>query len=202
MASSGEKPSSRKWCSASRRRMPFFATMPITMIIPIKEATLNVVRVTRSASKPPKVESNADARMAAGAENVRNSNGSNATSKIRALQASGDLNDTLKILAPNFRLPRFRGERGQRTERSRAAGGTGDQGIAHAVEGRTALLGKADANRICAIVENHGRGRRLAFQNGGGVQCDFFRREPGAGSNSRIHLICNGGTASGVFDAV
>src|SRR5260370_33023160 len=68
MASSAEKPSSRKWSSASRRRMPFFATMPITMIMPMKEATLNVVRVTRSASKPPKVESNAEARMGAGAK--------------------------------------------------------------------------------------------------------------------------------------
>src|ERR1700676_1008185 len=90
-------------------------------------------------------------------------NGSDATAKIRALQASGDLNNTLKIFAPNFRLPRFGDERGQRAERSSAARGTGDQSIAHAVEGRTTLFGKADADRIRAIIENHGRGRRLAF---------------------------------------
>src|SRR6266550_9437685 len=129
-------------------------------------------------------------------------NGSDATAKIRALQASGDLNNTLKILSPNFRLPRFREERGQRAERGCAAGGTGDQRIAHALERRTALLGKTDTNRVCAIIENHGGRSRLAFQNGGGVQCDFFRREPGAGSDSGIYLIRNGRTAGGVFDAV
>ena len=48
-------------------------------------------------------------------------NGSDATAKIRALQPSGDLNNTLKIFAPNFRLPRFRDERGQGAERGRAA---------------------------------------------------------------------------------
>jgi len=31
-------------------------------------------------------------------------NGGDATAKIRALQASGHLNNTLKIFAPNFRL--------------------------------------------------------------------------------------------------
>src|SRR5260370_30846219 len=128
-------------------------------------------------------------------------NGSDATAKIRALQASGDLNNTLKILSPNFRLPRFRDERGQRAERGRAAGGTGDQGIAHAVEGRTALLGKTDTNGIRAIIENDGGRRRFAFQNGGGVQCDFLRREPGAGSDSGIYLVCDGRTAGGVLDA-
>ncbi len=60
--------------------MPFFATMPITMIIPMKEDTLKSVRVMRSATKAPKVESNAEARIATGAANVRNSNSSTAKS--------------------------------------------------------------------------------------------------------------------------
>ena len=50
--------------------MPFFATIPITMIMPMKDATLKVVRVTSSATNAPKVESNADARIAIGAEKV------------------------------------------------------------------------------------------------------------------------------------
>jgi len=39
-----------------------FATMPMTMIMPIREATLNVVPVTSSARNPPKVESSATPR--------------------------------------------------------------------------------------------------------------------------------------------
>src|SRR6267143_3765515 len=42
-------------------------------------------------------------------------NGSNAAAKVRSFQARGDLNKTLKIFAPNFRLPRLRDDRGQRT---------------------------------------------------------------------------------------
>src|ERR1700674_2913378 len=129
-------------------------------------------------------------------------NGSDATAKIRALQASGDLDNTLKIFAPNFRLSRFGDERCQRAEGGRTAGGAGHERIAHAVERRTALLGKADANRICAIIENYGRCRRLASQYGGGVQSDFLRREPGASSDSGIYLVRHRWTAGGVFDAV
>src|SRR2546428_12303880 len=73
MEFSAERPRARKRCSASRSRMPFFATMPMTMIMPMKEATLNVVRVMRRASKPPNVESSAEARMAVGAGKGRNS---------------------------------------------------------------------------------------------------------------------------------
>src|ERR1700687_6503824 len=109
-------------------------------------------------------------------------NGGDAAAKIRALQASGDLNYTLKVFAPNFRLSGFGNERGQRAERGRAAGGAGHERIAHAVERRTALLGETDANRICAIIENYGRCSRLASQYGGGGQSDFLRREGGAGS--------------------
>ena len=54
------------------------------MIMPMKEATLKVVFVTKSARKPPKVESSAEARIAVGAENVRNSNNKTANSKTKA----------------------------------------------------------------------------------------------------------------------
>ncbi len=60
--------------------------MPITMIIPMNDATLNVVLVTSNARNPPNVESNADARIAAGAENVRNSNSSTAKSSKQRQQ--------------------------------------------------------------------------------------------------------------------
>jgi len=42
------------------------------MIIPIKEETLKVVRVTSRAMKTPEVESKAEARIATGAAKVRN----------------------------------------------------------------------------------------------------------------------------------
>ncbi len=64
--------------------MPFLATMPITMIMPMKDATLKLVLVTSSATNPPKVESRADARIATGAEKVRNSNSSTAKSSSSA----------------------------------------------------------------------------------------------------------------------
>jgi len=64
--------------------MPFFATMPMTMIMPMKDATLKVVCVTSSARNPPKVESNAEARIAVGAEKVRNSNNRTANNSTRA----------------------------------------------------------------------------------------------------------------------
>ena len=46
--------------------MPFLATMPMTMISPMNDDTLNVVRVTSSARKTPEVERIADDRMATG----------------------------------------------------------------------------------------------------------------------------------------
>ena len=42
----------------------------------MNDATLNVVLVTSRARKPPKVDNSADARIAVGAEKVRNSNSS------------------------------------------------------------------------------------------------------------------------------
>ena len=56
--------------------MPFLATMPITMIIPMNDEMLKVVRVTSKAIKTPEVESKAEERMATGAANVPNSNSS------------------------------------------------------------------------------------------------------------------------------
>src|SRR2546429_1004132 len=64
--------------------MPFLATMPMTMIMPIRDATLNVVLVSSNARKPPNVESNAEVKIAVGAEKVRNSNRSTANRSKRA----------------------------------------------------------------------------------------------------------------------
>jgi len=49
--------------------MPFLATMPMTMIRPMNDETLNVVLVTSSARNTPDVERSADDRMATGAVN-------------------------------------------------------------------------------------------------------------------------------------
>ena len=62
------------FCSASSSRIPFLATMPITMIIPMNDEMLNVVRVMNRARNTPQIESTADVRIASGAVNVRNSN--------------------------------------------------------------------------------------------------------------------------------
>ena len=53
--------------------MPFLATMPITMIIPMNEEMLKVVRVINKAIKTPEVDSNADERIAMGAPKLPNS---------------------------------------------------------------------------------------------------------------------------------
>src|SRR6266705_1849677 len=102
MASSAEKPRPRKRCSASRRRIPFFATMPMTMIMPMREATLNEVLVITSARNPPKLESNAEARIAAGAEKVRNSKSSTAN------RSSSAKNNTTNKSLDDFRSSAYR----------------------------------------------------------------------------------------------
>ena len=66
IASSAENPTDRNFSLASSSRMPFFATMPITMISPMNDDTLNVVRVTSSARNTPDVDRIADDRMATG----------------------------------------------------------------------------------------------------------------------------------------
>ena len=55
-------PSARNFWSASSSRMPFLATMPITMIRPMNEERLNVVPVISSARNTPQVESSAEAQ--------------------------------------------------------------------------------------------------------------------------------------------
>ena len=54
--------------------MPFFATMPTTMISPMNDERLNVVRVISSARKTPQVDSSADDNTAIGAAKLPNSN--------------------------------------------------------------------------------------------------------------------------------
>ena len=85
--------------------MPFFATMPMTMIMPMKEATLKVVRVMRRASKPPNVESSAEARMAVGAEKVRNSDATTfaGASFFTLKRVMGD--EALKLVAARASTP-------------------------------------------------------------------------------------------------
>ncbi len=50
--------------------------MPMTMISPMKDEMLKVVPVISRARNTPEVESSAEARIAAGAPNVPNSNSS------------------------------------------------------------------------------------------------------------------------------
>src|SRR2546429_5874171 len=57
--------------------------LPI-LIMPIRDATLNVVLVSSNARKPPNVESNAEVKIAVGAEKVRNSNRSTANRSKRS----------------------------------------------------------------------------------------------------------------------
>ena len=62
--------------------------MPTTMIRPMNDETLNVVRVINSARKTPEVERTADERIAMGAEKDRNSKSS--TRKIKTSASSKD----------------------------------------------------------------------------------------------------------------
>lgn len=75
--------------------MPFFATMPITMISPMNDEMLNVVFVTSSARNTPDVDSSADATIAVGAAKLRNSNSSTVNTRITASTSTSDrsLND-------------------------------------------------------------------------------------------------------------
>src|SRR3989442_11694355 len=53
---------------ASSSRMPFLATIPTTMMRPMNDDTLSVVRVMSSAKSTPEVDRIADARMATGGD--------------------------------------------------------------------------------------------------------------------------------------
>ena len=81
IASSAGRPMERNFSLASSSRIPFLATMPTTMIRPMNDETLNVVRVMKSARNTPEVDSNAEDRIARGGVNDRNSNSK--TRKIR-----------------------------------------------------------------------------------------------------------------------
>ncbi len=76
MLSAAGMPSARNFWSASSSRMPFLATMPITMISPMNEDRLKVVPVTSRATKTPHVESRAEESTATGAAKLPNSNSS------------------------------------------------------------------------------------------------------------------------------
>ena len=69
--------------------MPFLATIPMTMIKPMNDATLNVVRVINRARKTPEVDKMADDRMAIGGVNDRNSNSS--TRKMRTTASTSTI---------------------------------------------------------------------------------------------------------------
>jgi len=64
------------------------------------------------------------------------------------------------------------------------------------------LFGKANANGVGAVIENHRGCSRLAFQNRRGVDGDFLGSEARARGNRRIHLVGYGWTADGIFDAI
>ncbi len=64
------------------------------------------------------------------------------------------------------------------------------------------MFRKANANGVGAVIQNHGCCSRLAFQNRGRVDGDFFGSETGARGDRRIHLIGDRRAADGVFDSV
>src|SRR5258708_2475391 len=128
--------------------------------------------------------------------------GSDAGAKIHAFQARGDLNEALQILPANFRLAGIRGYGGQRAECGSVSRGASQQGIAHAIEGGTILLGEANANGVGAIVQDDGRRGRLTFQNGHCVRGYFFRGETRPCSYSGVHLKRYRWTTDGVLNAV
>ena len=66
--------------------MPFLATIPTTMMRPMKDETLNSVFVIKSAKNTPEVESTAEDRIAIGALKERNSN--NSTRKIKTMAST------------------------------------------------------------------------------------------------------------------
>ena len=64
------------------------------------------------------------------------------------------------------------------------------------------MVWKADANRIGAIIENHGGCGRFTFQNRRGVDGDFLGSKTSARGNGGIHLVRHRRAADGVFDPV
>src|SRR6266700_604915 len=125
-----------------------------------------------------------------------------AGAEVHTFKASGDLYQSLQILAANFRLSRIHAEGRQGTKSCCAAGRTGQQRVAHTVERRAVLLGKANANGVGAVIENHWGCSRLALQNSRGVDRHFLGSETCACRYHGIHLVRNGRTADGILDSV
>ena len=70
------------------------------------------------------------------------------------------------------------------------------------IERAAAGFRKTDADGIDAVIENDGSGGGFAFENGGGVDGDFFRSEAGASGGGGIDLKSGSGAADGVFHSV
>src|SRR5260370_25432985 len=128
--------------------------------------------------------------------------GGDAGAKVHAFEAPGDLNKALQILAADFRLAGIHADGRQGAKGCRAASRTGQESVTHAVERRAVLFGKADANRVGAIIENHGCSGRLALENGRSIHGYFLGSETCACGYGRIHLVSYTLTAAGIFDAV
>ena len=64
------------------------------------------------------------------------------------------------------------------------------------------MLGKANANGIGAIVENHGRRCRLALKNGRSIQSDLLGGKTNSCGHRRIDLKRHSRTADGILHTV
>src|SRR5215472_991667 len=75
--------------------MPFFATMPTTMIKPMNDERLNEVWVSRRAKNTPQLDSSAEDSTAVGAPKLPNSNNStiNTSTTAKASTNSNSLNE-------------------------------------------------------------------------------------------------------------
>src|SRR5260370_362243 len=99
---------------------------------------------------------------------------SHAASQTYTLEPASDGYETLKILAANFRLAGIGDDRGQGAERSGTARRAGHQGIVHALERGSSLLGEPHADVVGTLVDDDRRGRGLSLQNGGGVHRSYI----------------------------
>src|SRR5260370_14157124 len=103
---------------------------------------------------------------------------SHAASQTYTLEPASDGYETLKILAANFRLAGIGDDRGQGAERSGTARRAGHQGIVHALERGSILLGEPHADRVGATLYDDRCGCVLALQHGARVQSVPLLGEP------------------------
>src|SRR5205823_8037466 len=108
--------------------------------------------------------------------------------QVSAFETPCNRNVALQVFAANLSLRRQFGYRRQRSESSRAPTATGKQRVAHRFKRRTIPRRKAHPNRIGSVVVHHRSGGGFAFEDGGGIGSDFFRRESGPRSHARVHL--------------